>query len=440
MYFREVAASLYPWDLMDEGVEQILDTLQDKTLCNSTYLVGLMHDEKRPLTDFYYPHNPKRLAYWPEDSRVYWQIDEGHYRDSRIKPRVSDRPELRSTDWLHQLIEASRRRNMYTGAELSHTWIDKARLAQEFPDVLQRDIEGHALRDRIGPPVCLNHPDIRAYAVALFTDLVKNYDIDMVQTCVMGFAAGPRAHSDNEIVRLLDLARGGCFCEHCQEQAGKLGYDWSGMVARLRYIAEGDNRLNGQAATHFALLKASSMSVAALLSEMPELHEWLRFRNASTTLFYREVHHACHAARADIDVRLNHWTRYPELNGMELTSLAEYIDSLRSSDYSEQSGDPARLEWKRKYLHSVRYAIGLDKYFLSAVSPRPKATPELIHESIMISAQCGANALTIGHYDGSWLHCLEAVKRGLTEAGIKVLPRDVAAGSAEQRDGREGSQ
>ena len=32
MYWREVAASLYAWDLLDEGVEPILDTLQEHTL------------------------------------------------------------------------------------------------------------------------------------------------------------------------------------------------------------------------------------------------------------------------------------------------------------------------------------------------------------------------------------------------------------------------
>ena len=72
MFWREVVASLYAWDLLDEGLEPILDTLQRETLTNSTYLVALMHDEKRPLTDLYYPHNPRRKVYWTEDSRAYW--------------------------------------------------------------------------------------------------------------------------------------------------------------------------------------------------------------------------------------------------------------------------------------------------------------------------------------------------------------------------------
>ena len=106
--------------------------------------------------------------------------------------------------------------------------------------------------------------------------------------------------------------------------------------------------------------------------------------------------------------------------GLDLKGVGRFMDSVRSSDYSEQSGDPARMQWKRGYLHAVRRAIGVDKYFLSAISPRPKATPELVKQGILISAQCGADALTIGHYDGSWMDCLRAIKQGLEEAGIEV--------------------
>ena len=102
MYWKEVVASLYAWDLLDEGLDAILDTLERDTLTNSTYLVALMHDEKRPLTDFYYPHNPKRKVYWTEDSRAYWRPNLETYSDCRIQPLVSDRPEIRERDWLQE--------------------------------------------------------------------------------------------------------------------------------------------------------------------------------------------------------------------------------------------------------------------------------------------------------------------------------------------------
>lgn len=86
MIFKEITASLYPWDLHDEGVDVILDNLQNYSGVNAVYLVGLMHYEKRPLTDYYYPHNPVRKVFFPEDSRIYWQLHPEFYRDSRINP------------------------------------------------------------------------------------------------------------------------------------------------------------------------------------------------------------------------------------------------------------------------------------------------------------------------------------------------------------------
>lgn len=435
MIWREVVASLYAWDLLDEGLEHMLDVLQRETLTNSAYLVALMHDEKRPLTDYYYPHNPRRKVYWTEDSRAYWQPNPDSYRQSRIKPRLSDNEELKGHDWLQELIDGSRRRGMTTGAELSHTWLDKERAAGEFADCVQRDIKGQPFDQQI----CFNNPHVRAYGIALYVDLVANYDIDYVQTCVRGFNPGRVAglgtvsagspyvspYVSNEVQRLTGVALGGCFCGACKAAAERRGLHWDAIVDRLRWIAGGYDRYNARQTFDLNLLWHSTTTATALFVEIPELYQFLKFRTDSITEFFSEIYAAVHAARTQIDVRLNHYAAYPELMGLDLKGVGQFMDSVRSSDYSEQMGDPARMEWKRGYLHAVRRAIGVEKYFLSAISPRPKATPELVKQGILISAQCGADALTIGHYDGSWMNCLRAIKQGLEEADIEIK-REVA--------------
>lgn len=422
MYWREVVASLYAWDLLDEGLDPMLDTLERETLTNSTYLVALMHDEKRPLTDFYYPHNPRRKVYWTEDSRAYWKPHPDSYRESRIKPRLSDNEELQGRDWLQELIDGSRKRGMTTGAELSHTWLDKERAATEFADCVQQDIRGR----RFDQQICFNHPDVRAYGIALYVDLAAHYDIDYVQTCVRGFnpgrVSGPShvPFATTEVQRLTGVTLGGCFCEVCKGAAERRGLHWDAIVDRLRWIADGYERFNARQAFDLNLLWHSTTSATALLTEIPELYQFLKFRSDSITEFFGQIYRAVHQAKPGIDVRLNHYAGYPELMGLDLKGVGQFMDSVRSSDYAEQHGDPARMEWKRGYLHAVRRAIGVEKYFLSAVSPRPQATPELVKQGILISAQCGADALTIGHYDGSWMPCLRAIKQGLQEADIHI--------------------
>ena len=113
----EISASLYAWDLHDEGIERILDNLQEMAAVNSVYLIALMHYEKRPLTSPVFPHNPVRQTWQAEDSRVYWHPDAKRY--GRIKPRLSDHDWLNQTDWLKVLVEAVRKRGLKTGVELS---------------------------------------------------------------------------------------------------------------------------------------------------------------------------------------------------------------------------------------------------------------------------------------------------------------------------------
>lgn len=212
----EVSASLYAWDLHDEGVEKALDNLQQMAQVNSVYLLGLMHYERRPLTSPVFPHNPVRETWQAEDSRIYWHPELKRY--GRIKPRLSDFEWLSKTDWMRVLVEAARKRGLKTGAELSHTVLDLDRIKGEFIDCAQRDINGQprTVWGR-GYPICLNHPDARQYVLNLFSDLVANYGLDYVQTCTQPFMpGGPET--------------GGCFCNSCIQAARDSGIDLEKIV------------------------------------------------------------------------------------------------------------------------------------------------------------------------------------------------------------------
>lgn len=414
MFFSEISASLYPWDLADEGIERILDNLENLTGCNSVYLVGLMHHEKRPLTDYFYPHNPVRKSYCPEDSRAYFRPDPAFY--GRIAPRTSDRDFLKDTDWLEVLIEAARKRGMKTGLELSHTLVDEERAASEFSDCMQHDIYGN----RIGKFLCFNHPDAREYIVALFADVVTNHDVDYVQTCLIPFHSG--RGSEHDAVRLYGATLGGCFCDACKAAAREAGADLDRIRDALLPLADRVARPSLEQAHEMALLEASNTSTTAVLLETPELFEWLQLRRDALVRTFKAVHDRIHDIKPGIDLRLNAYiTAHQELAGLDLRALKPHLDSIRSSDYSGQSGDITRLEHKRRWLMAVRRAVGDDMFFLSAISPRPKATPEIVRQAVVVSAECGVDGITMGHYDGAPFANLRAIKEGLEMADVEML-------------------
>ena len=435
--FSEIAASLYAWDLADEGCEPVLETLRDTAGANSTYLVALMHWEKRPLTDYYYPHNPKRKTYFPEDSRAYWQPHAEHYRDTKIKPRTSEREELRGKDWLELLVAAARKAGWKTGAEISHTVLDLERARGEFAWAVQRDMYGNPLAQLI----CVNNPDARGYLLGLFTDLAKNYELDFVQTCLVPFAAGRLRMSAGEgephapgtfafqtwgaggtataAERTLQTALGGCFCPSCEAAAKALGLDLKAVRRAMRPLGDMLDHAGPAEGHRLALLRGSNTTPTALLLRHPEMFDWLKFRCASMTSLFAAVHEAVRRVRPAIDLRLNAYiSSSPELSGIDLAALRPHLGSVRSSDYSEQSGSAAQLEHKRQFLLSIREAVGDELHFLSAIGIRPKATPELIRKGVVISSECGADGLSLGHYDGAPLKNLEAIRQGLDEADV----------------------
>jgi hypothetical protein len=374
----EVAASLYPWDLHDEGVEPVLDNLQSMAAVNSVYLVALMHHEKRPLTSPEFPHNPVRKTWMAEDSRCYWHPDLMLY--TRIIPEESDFDWIRDTDWLDTLTRAARKRRLKTGAELSHTLLDRKRIDDEFSACIQRDIHGqpHSI---VGGTfhLCPNNPDAMQYTLALYRDLVKNHDIDFVQTCTIPLMRG-------------GVEAGGCFCDSCMAAAKKQNID-------LKRI-QGELLMN----------PASSQPLA----------DWQHFRNDTMTRYYTAIHAHVHSVRPGIEFRLNHDFRNYQEWGIDLSALKPVLDSIRVCDYSEQKGDPALMQEKNAWLGETRKALGDDFPMLSAVAVRPKATPDLIHAGVRIALENNAVGLSLGHYDGAEFPMLRAVKQQLTASGVTV--------------------
>jgi hypothetical protein len=394
-----------------------METLKETAQANSLYLVALMHHERRPLTDFYFPHN-SRKTYFPEDSRVYWAPHADCYKDSKIKPLSSEREEFKKIDFLDTLIKAARKGGWKTGAEISHTVLDKARAANEFVSVVQRDIYGRPA----GQLICPNNPVAMAYLVALFTDLVKNYDVDFVQTCLRPFSTGERRPVGSTMERVMQTVTGTCFCDSCVAAAKAEGFDLKSAQKAMLPLADALTRNDSLADEHFLqVLRASNTSAEAILIQHPEIFDWLRFRCNSMTRMFARVHDAVKNIKPKIDVRLNAFIYdFWELSGIEFKQLAPHLGSIRSSNYDEQEGRMDYMEHKRKFLLAVRASAGDDIPFLSSIGIRPKATPELVRKGVLISSECGADGLSLGHYDGAPLKLLEAIGDGLREADVRV--------------------
>jgi hypothetical protein len=438
--FKEISASLYTWDMAEESIESILDTLRETAQGNSVYFMAMMHGEKRPLTELYFPRSLQPTkTFIAEDARAYWQPRPEFYKDSRIKPRLSDHEELRKTDYLAVMTAAARKAGCKTGAEISHTVLDTERATGEFIDTIQKDIWGNPL----GRLVCHNNPDIRAYLTGMFTDLVANYDIDYFVTAILPMAftrppvvlgMGGERHTPGTVAfgfwgslpsdfreALLRTTLGGCFCEHCQKAAAAKGLDLKAIRRAMLPLADMVDHADEAEAHRLRVLSEASTSAMAMLLRHPEIFDLVKFRCITMAGLYQHLHDAMVKIKPKIDFRENaHIRTYAEFAGLEYASLKPFLGSVRSSDYSEQYGKVERLEVKRRFLLSLRDAFGDEFPMISGIAVRPGATPELVRKAVVVSAECGADGLSLAHYDSAPLPHLRAIGEGLKEAGVTV--------------------
>jgi hypothetical protein len=434
MFLSEIAASLYPWDLADEGMPYIADELMSRCKVNSIYLVGVMHFEKRPLTSLFYTHNRVRKYYLPENSRIYYKVDENNFKNTCLKPRYSDREFLKDKDWLDILVKEARLRGVKAGIELSHTIFDTNIARNEHPDKLQKNVYGNITNDTQGL-LCSNHPDVHEYQRAMFYDVVKNHDVDFIQTCLLTFSQGSTVKAPwfydtwmdinkGNLGSLLGVANGGCFCESCRKKAGEWGYDWDLIIRDmtiLNKVANASAYRDQDYLMENNLTLGSNVSESLLLFEYPGLEEFLKFRIKSITELFKDIYRSVHEAKKDIDFRYNNHVKIPEYTGISFKDIAPYLDSVRDSDYTEQTGAKDDFFHKRNSLLKVRRGIGFDKPILAALAVRPNATPDIIKRSIAVIGELGMDGLSLGHYDGAHIEHLDSFREAIEAINVKLI-------------------
>jgi hypothetical protein len=425
MIFNEVNTGIYAWDILDEGMDRILDTLQEDVGITALYITGLMHAEKRPHKDITYKHNPARKYFVPNDARAYWKPNPAAYAKSRIKPRVIETEGLAGTDWVKAMTDACRKRGIKTGVSMSHTPLDKERAQGEFSDCVQRDVFGNALSPvQLGKAnkyhsqlLCWNNPDALDYIEALVTDHATNQDVDYIQISNFLFFEGrPDLHP------VLGAALGGCFCESCQREARARGYDWDAIVKTVRGMAEIVQRGTVKDDEAWLLLKRGDSSPIKLLIENPPLYEWMQFRCESVNRYFERVSTAIKGARKTVDFRYNTCFN-PDYIGQNLADIGKYVDSIRIMDYSEETGSEEKVRGKVAWLSNVRREVGPDMPIVDSIAARAHATPELIKLGIKTIALNGSDGLSFGFYDGASREMMRAIGEGIREAEIEVQPK-----------------
>ena len=283
---------------VDEGIEQVLDLLQERGGVNTIFLatftygrgIGGRQVPGQPLPDHGKQEYDERTFRGGNYATPHPQF----YKGTVLKPadtRAADHGDL---DILQAVLPQAKKRGMKV-----YCWYEDV-FAGDVPNIQQ--LEEVDLKGRRAGTLCPLNPDYRNFLKGLTEDYCGSYDIDGVMwgserqgplNNAIGAAHGG-AHDPTRVT---------CFCELHQRAARERGIDVERAKAGYEKLAQfvrgsmtGDRPADG----YF-------VSFWRLLLEYPELLAWEKLWTDGKHAVYEDIYRTAKAARPAVQVGFHIW-------------------------------------------------------------------------------------------------------------------------------------
>jgi len=264
----------YLWDLVDEGIEQVLDQLKGEA-----GITGITVAVHHPGVDQLRPHTSASPRRFRSAGGAQFQPDTARYRSTRMRPVVAE--------WLHKrnplkaVADACAKRALTLRA-----WAVCCQAA-----VTAARYETSCLKDVLEQPskarLCPSNLDVREYLAAMVEDLSENYPFDAIELEQAAFPADLSSSQPGKIGFACgetgDWLRSLCFCESCRQLATRDGID---VTAAANVAREHLEHL-------LATGEPLTLPVAQFAAENPALQRFVDFRCKQITSLVRIVKRSC---------------------------------------------------------------------------------------------------------------------------------------------------
>jgi hypothetical protein len=276
---------------VDEGVEAVLDILQERGRVDTVYLTTFTYGRGlagrqipgQPFPDHGVRQSDESLFHGGNYARPHPRF----YRDTVLtQTRAPDHGDL---DIVEAVLPAVKKRGLRLLCSVEDVWRPSV---PGFDRVAEVDLHG-----RKAGTACLMNPDVRRFWTALVTDLCSSYDIDGV--LFFNERNGPLLNATGSShAQQIAAARTTCFCEHHRTAAKEHGIDFD----RAR---EGYLRLETFVTAALADRRPSDgyfVTFWRLLSEYPDVLAWDRLFDLGKHRVLSEIRAAVKAVNARLEV------------------------------------------------------------------------------------------------------------------------------------------
>lgn len=338
MPHRTIAIQIGAVSFQDEGIETVLEILQERGGVNALFLAtptwtrgtGGRQIPGHPLPD----HGVQEYDYdWVGGN--YATVHETYYRGTMLGP-VGRAQEHGGWDFLAEVTPSARKRGMKVFAWMEESFYSHVRHLPNFLHVSEIDLLGR----RTGTS-CLNHPDYRAWWLSIVEDYCRSYPLDGIAFC--SERTGPLATT-------LSGGRGsGCFCGYCRALARERGVDVErarhGLLALTELGKKKERPSDGWFVAYWRLLL-----------QYPDLFAWERHWRESQHSLFREIYGGAKAISPNLLVgwHIHHGNSFNPFYRatQDYADLADYSDFIKVVTYHNCAGPRFR-----GYVHGIAGAL-----------------------------------------------------------------------------------
>jgi hypothetical protein len=317
---------------VDEGVEQVLDVLQQKAAVNTifpttfTYGRGLAGRQipGQPFPD----HGPQESDEKFFHGGNYAMPHSDFYRGTTLKDTRA--PDHGTLDILEAVLPAARKRGLKVFCSCEDAWRSSV---PGFADVAEVDLNGRKTGAQ-----CLFHPEVRNFWTALVTDYCRSYDVDGI--LFFNERNGPLLNAlGASHAQSIESGRVTCFCEHHRQAARQQGIDPDRAHEGYRRLDEFvQQALVGQRPSDGYFVE-----FWRLLVENPEILAWDRLFDIGKHQVLAEVRAAVKNVRPDLQAgfHIEHVNSFNPIfrATRRYTDLADKADFLKVVVYNNCGGE-----------------------------------------------------------------------------------------------------
>jgi hypothetical protein len=216
---RSIGIQVGSASFVDEGVEPVLDILQEKGRVDTIYLTTFTYGRGlagrqvpgQPFPDHGVRRSDEAIFHGGNYARPHAKF----YADTILKDtRAPDHGDL---DIVEAVLPAARKRGLKVVCSVEDVWRTSV---PGFDRVAEVDLQG-----RKAGTACLMNPDVRHFWSALVTDLCSSYDIDGI--LFFNERNGPLLNATGSShAQQIASGRTTCFCPHHEKAAREHGIDF----------------------------------------------------------------------------------------------------------------------------------------------------------------------------------------------------------------------